>query len=305
MGFWALAGASAVGGLANYFGGREAADEVSDAARENNRLQRYMFDESNRLTQDWRASGRGALNMQNALLGITPDYAGEGPGNPMYSYVSNHNDLSNAFAGLSAKDHRDIASAGFDANQDGRISQEEFGAFHFDRHGRGEGRTVPSTTNPAQMEGGSVTGSGDAYDAFQNSGFARSMLETTGADWDRMTDQFGAAGNVLSGSYLNALNDTNRRNTSTAFNNYYSALSGLSGTGANLAQAQGQQGVQLANALSTNNNQAASATGSSYMNAAGAFNNALQNGANLYAYGSGNGWFGGNKQTPSITDGWR
>jgi hypothetical protein len=295
MAFWALAGASALGGLASYFAGNEAADAASDAARENNQTQLQMFNRSVELNEPWRQSGISALNQQNALLGlsgVSGASGGSGPigANNFAGYVSGNEDLANAFATLSTSDQRGIASLGYDRDGDGAISDAEYGAFHYATHGQGEGRTMPTYTQPTATE--TAQASSDAYADFENSGFARSMLETTQADFNNITDAAGAGGNVLSGNYLEAMNDANRANTSTAFNNYYNALGGMSGTGAQLSQSQGQQGMQYANAFSANNNQAANAQGSSYMNAANAFGSTLQNGANMYMYGSNNGWFG-------------
>ncbi|MEL6859304.1 MAG: EF-hand domain-containing protein [Pseudomonadota bacterium] len=294
MAFWALAGASALGGIAQGAAGNEAADASRDAARDNNATQRYMFDQSVELNEPWYQSGIGALNEMNALMGLAPVNAYSGgsgaPGSDNAAgYVSGSPDLMNAFNALSPQHHKDIASAGFDSNGDGRIDQSEFGRFHYDRHGRSEGRTMPTYTEPTQAQ--TAQSQDDAYQRFLDGGFARSMLETTSADWDRMTDQFGAGGAALSGQHMEALNDANRRNTNTAYTQHFNALGGMSGTGVNVAQNQGQQGMQLANALSFNNNQAANATGSSYMNAAGAFNNTLQNGVNTYMYGQNAGWF--------------
>ena len=294
MAFWALAGASAIGGLANYFAGNEAADAASDAARENNQTQLQMFNRSIELNEPWRQSGISALNQQNALLGLSgvSDSGSSGTvgGNDFSSYITGSADLTNAFQTLSPSDQQGIASLGYDNDQDGRISEGEYGAYHYNTYGQGEGRTMSTYTQPTAAE--TAQAGNDAYSAFENSGFARSMLETTQADFNNITDAAGAGGNVLSGNYLEAMNDANRANTGTAFNNYYNALGGLSGTGAQLSQSQGQQGMQYANAFSANNNQAASAQGSSYTNAANAFGNTLQNGANAYMYGSNNGWFG-------------
>lgn len=297
MGFWAAAGlgaSSLLSGAAQFVAGNEAADAAKDAARENSQTQRYMFDRSVELSEPWRQSGVGALNEMNALMGLAPVNAyggGSGPvgSDNMAGYVNNSPDLANAFAGLSPSDQRGIATLGYDVNQDGRISQEEFGRFHYDTHGSGEGRSMPTFEAPTAEA--TAQSQEDAYGRFLDGGFARSMLETTNNDFDQMMGAFGAGGTAMSGATLGALNDRNRRNTNTAFTQHWNALGGMSGTGGNVAQNQGQQGMQLANALSANNNQAAQAQGSSYMNAANAFNNTLQNGANMYMYGRGEGWF--------------
>ncbi|MEO0975967.1 MAG: EF-hand domain-containing protein [Pseudomonadota bacterium] len=295
MAFWALAGASALSGLGSYIAGNEAADASRDAARENSQTQRYMYDRSVELSEPWRQSGIGALNEMNALMGLAPVNAYSGgvgtPGsNNVGGYVGANPDLANAFNALSPSDQRGIATLGYDRNNDGQISQEEFGQFHYDTHGSGEGRTMPTFTTPTAEQ--TAQSQGDAYQRFLDGGFARSMLETTQADFDMMTDAAGAGGTALSGQYLEALNDRNRRNTNTAYTQHFNALGGMSGTGVNIAQSQGAQGMQLANSLSANNNQAANATGSSYLNAANALGGTLQNGVDTYMYGRGQGWWG-------------
>ncbi|MCR9194902.1 MAG: hypothetical protein NXH88_09235 [Hyphomonas sp.] len=295
MAFWALAGASALSGLAQYVAGNEAADANKDAARENNQLQRYMFDRTTELSEPWRVAGIGALNEQQALLGLAPTsaYAGSGGspgGNDFSTYVGNYGDLQNAFNGLTPANMSHIARAGFDANQDGVIDQGEFGQFHYQTNGQREGRNMPTFAVPTAEE--TTATQGDAYQRFLDGGFARSMLETTNADMDNMIGAFGAGGTAMSGATLGALNDRNRRNTNNAFTQHWNALGGMSGSGGNVAMTQGNQGQQFANAFSANNNNAANAQGSSYMNMANAFGNTLQNGANAYMYGKENGWFG-------------
>jgi hypothetical protein len=296
MAFWALAGASALGGLASYLGGNEAADAAKDASRENSRTQRYMFDRSVELSEPWRQSGMGALNEMNALMGLAPVDTASGSGTPggadYTSYVTGNDGLMNAFSALRPEDINSIRSRGYDANGDGRIDEGEFGNFHYTQFGQGEGRTMPTFAETPAPTAEQAAGSQDsAYQRFLDGGFARSMLETTNNDFDQMMGAFGAGGTAMSGATLGALNDRNRRNTNTAFTQHWNALGGMSGTGGNIAQSQGQQGMQLANSLSANNNAAASAQGSSYMNAANAFNSTLQNGANMYMYGRGEGWF--------------
>ena len=136
--------------------------------------------------------------------------------------------------------------------------------------------TPAATTTPAPTgPDGIAQAQDDAYSVFENSGHARSMLETTNADFDRILGAYGAGGSSLSGSAVGALNDRNRRNTNTAFNQYDGALAGISGTGA------GAAGQQSANALSTGNSLASAeaeqgvARGSSYRSRFNPYDDAL------------------------------
>ena len=301
MSFWPAAimgGSSVLSGIGSLIAGNEAADASKDAARLNSQTQMRMFNESNRLNAPSRIAGDWMRDEQLALMGFNPTSGFSTTGAPTAggNYVTAHSDLSNAFNTLSPENKRHLVSGGFDTDGDGQISREEFGNFHYDRHGRGEGRIY------AQPASGGATGGGDrfadagtqdaAWDRFLGGGFNRSMTELTDANMGQIVDSFGAGGAAMSGQTQEALADRLARNRNTAFTQHWNALGGGAGQSTQVAAQQGQQGMQLANALSANNNQAAQATGSSYMNAAGAFGNALQNGANTYMYGRGQGWWG-------------
>ena len=160
---------------------------------------------------------------------------------------------------------------------------EALAEHHYNSFGQQEGRTVnnygpPAGSTPAATPAGTVpatvgVGGGaaqpttggtnplaeiapaadpiaaaqdSAYDTFLNSGHARSMLETTDADFDRLVAAFGAGGSSLSGSAIGALNDRNRRNTNTAFTQYDNALAGLSNMGAQTAGTMGRNALNSA-----------------------------------------------------------
>lgn len=183
----------------------------------------------------------------------SPDYAG---------YVAGRSDLQNAFNTLTPQDSRGIASAGFDADGNGQISQSEYGNFHFSRHGQGEGATVPL------VGGGTVNGQAGAqapvsepFD-YTNNPLYTSVMNTTEADFKRITDAAGAGGNVLSGNYLTAMNDQNRRNESTAVGNVWNALNG----GFVGAQGQAQQGNAFAGQVANLETNRGANNASSYFN---------------------------------------
>ena len=302
MGFWQAAGmigGSVLGGIGNIVAGNEAADASKDAARANSQTQMRMFNEANRLSAPARIGGDWMRDEQLALMGFNPTSGFTTTGAPTQAgnYVQGNADLQNAFVTLSPENKRHLVSGGFDTDGDGQISADEFGQFHYQRHGQGEGRdfgTPPGGAGGVASADGRYAAPGTqdaAYQRFLDGGFARSMLETTQSDFDMMTDAAGAGGTALSGQYLEALNDTNRRNTNTAFTQHWNALAGGAGQAANIAQNQGARGMQVANALSANNNQAANAQGSSYMNMAGQFNNMLQGGMDTFAYGKEKKWW--------------
>jgi len=301
MGFWsaaAVAAPSIISGISNIVAGNEAADEAKDAARDNSRTQMRMFNENNRLSAPARIAGDRMRDEQLALMGLSPTsgFAQTGAPTQAGNYVQGNKDIQNAFATLSPQNKRHLVSGGFDTDGDGQISAEEFGNFHYQRHGQGENRSFdvsPQGGAAGGMNPYSAPGAQDAaYQRFMDGGFARSMLNTTQNDFDMIKDASGAGGTALSGQYLEALNDSNRRNTNAAYTQHYNALAGGAGQATNIAQNQGARGMQLANSLSANNNQAAYARGSSYMNMANQFNNMLQGGMNALGYA---GFTGGGK----------
>lgn len=276
-----------LGDLISGIFGNEAADKSADAqvnaTKQSNETLMRMFNTSNQIQEPNRLAGLNALSMQGSLLG-NPNMVDPGSvdrsiqatsGNgatPQYSnYVTGNQDLSAAFTGLRPQDIKSLVNRGFDQNGDGQIDQGEYGQFHYNTYGKNEGRALPA--NPAQMGGvggqqGSPVQTGistdDAYGMFNDSGFARSMLETTDADMQRMVGQYGAAGNALSGSALKGLNGVNRRNTSNAFGNYYNALSGISGTGAQIGQQASQNAMTTGNNIAGNQQQIGQIRGTSY-----------------------------------------
>ena len=215
MGFWGAAAAvapSIVSGIGNIVAGNEAADAAKDAARDNSRTQMRMFNEANRLSAPARIAGDRMRDEQLALMGLAPTASYSETGAPTQggNYVAGNSDLQNAFATLSPENKRHLVSGGFDTDGDGQISADEFGRFHYQRHGQGEGRTFESMTAPGSDSGAyAAPGAQDAaYQRFLDGGFARSMLETTQSDMDMMMGAYGAGGTAMSGSTLGALNDS-------------------------------------------------------------------------------------------------
>lgn len=303
--------------LSGIFGNEEkdkVADAQVDATKKSNETLMRMFNTSNQIQEPNRLAGLNALSMQGSLLGnpnmVDPASvarsiqatSGQGTSGTQYTdYVGSNPGLAGAFQGLRPQDITYIKNKGFDANGDGQIDQGEYGKFHYTTMGQGEGRQLPAIQGGGATQGnalaaGSPVQTGistdDAYGMFNDSGFARSMLETTDSDMQRMVGQYGAGGNALSGSALKGLNDVNRRNTSTAFGNYYNALSGISGTGAQIGQQAGQNAISTGNNVATNQRNIGTIRGTSYAgryNAGDAYTDLETNAARA----AGQGFFGG------------
>jgi hypothetical protein len=236
----------------------------------------------------------GALQQQQALLGFGGPTAAGGGG-----YGGGQAGGQDWDAYLQA--NPDVRAAAMQALQtphmrnQGITTPQQFAEYHYNTHGRTEGRQLPTIPGPVGADGQPMTQAettDNAYNAFLGSGFNRAMTDFTNNDLDMIRGSMGAGGSSLSGSAVGAMGDRLARNRYNAFGDYYNATSGLSGTGAQLSTAQGQQGMQVAGQIGANNMNAANARGSSYMNTANAFNSGLQNTTNTLAYGYGNGWFG-------------
>ena len=296
MAFWlpaAIIGSSLLGAAGSAIGGNAAANAQTKAADRANAQALEAQRRAEQLNEPWRQSGMAALGQRNALLGI----GGGGGGSAAGGGFAGGADYS---AYLQA--NPDVAAAYQQAIQQphlrnmGITSMEDWAKYHYETMGRAEGRQLPTGAGPTGADGQPLTQTqqtDNAYNTFLDSGYARSMLNTTQNDFDQMVGAFGAGGSSLSGSAIGALNDRNRRNTNNAFTQYDNALAGISNTGSALSMQQGQNGMNTAGQIGANNQNAAAARGSSYMNTANALNSGLQNTTNVLAYGSGQGWFGG------------
>jgi len=271
------------GDIITAIAGNEAADAQADATVEGNKraaqTQMQMFNESNRLNAPTRIAGDRTRDEMLALMGMAPTSGFATTGAPTQGgdYVAANPDIQNAFTTLSPENKRHLVSGGFDTDGDGQISSGEFGRFHHERHGAGEGRAF----GPAIGGGGALPanafaaeGAQDAaYERFMNGGFARSMLETTQSDFDMIRDASGAGGVALSGQYLESLNDANRKNTNNAFTQHWNALGGMSGQATQVSAQQGRNALQVGNNLGNLQMGSANARGSSYANQANTWGN--------------------------------
>jgi hypothetical protein len=291
---------SFLGDIIGGFFGNAAADKAADAqvqASQNaSQTMLDMFNQSNQITAPNQQAGWNALAMQGSLLlgnpnlvpqgavagamaaqgapGAQSQWANYGQANPdVVQYFQQNPDALRQFGG----------------NMDRALE------YHYNTFGRAEGRQIPQASMGGQAgTPGASTGVGvgtsvdDAYNTFLDSGFSRSMLQTTENDMAQIMGQMGAAGKSVSGSALGALNDRNRRNTSTAFGNYYNALSGISGTGAQIGSQQAGAANTLGQNIGNNQMQAGNARASSYLQQGQNNANMANSGVNALAQ-----WFGG------------
>jgi hypothetical protein len=292
--------------------GNESADKSADAlvqsAKDSNETLMQMFQMGNDLTAPNREAGYNALAMQGSLLGnpnmVPQDAIATATGQPAAgsadyaSYVTGNPGLNSAFSGLRPQDTTYIKNKGFDADGNGTIDAGEFGNFHYSTMGQGEGRTMPTVGGTSGQTTGQVgglepavgvgTSTDDAYNVFLDSGFNRAMTDVTESDLGKIKDAYGAAGSAVSGATMGAMSDRLADNRYRAFGDYYGALSGISGTGAQLSTQASANALNTGTNMANNQLNIGNARASSYQTQ-GANNAGMVNsGVNALAS-----WFGG------------
>lgn len=292
--------------LVSGFFGNESADKAADAqvnaTKSANQTILEMFNRSNQITAPNQQAGWNALATQGSLLGnqnMVPQGAVANALNATgqtdwNAYLSANPDVA-AWAQTAAKQPHFTKGAGrvADTNMDGTLSPQEMAAYHYSQYGQGEGRQSPNSMGGMGGAGGN-TGIGvgtdvdTAYNTFLNSGFGRSALETTNNDYAQLVGAFGAGGKSMSGSAIGALNDRNRRNTQGAFGNYYNALAGISGTGAQIGQNQAATANTVGQNVASNQGRIGDIRASSYITQGQNNANMVNSGINAAAM-----WFGG------------
>jgi hypothetical protein len=293
------------------FFGNETADKVADAqvgaAKASNETLMQMFQMGNDLTAPNREAGYNALAMQGSLLGnpnmVPQDAIATATGQPTAGsadyagYVTGNQGLNSAFNGLRPEDMTYIKNKGFDADGNGVIDAGEYGNFHYSTMGQNEGRTLPTVGGTAGQTTGQVgtaqpvgmgTSTDEAYNTFLDSGFNRAMTDVTQQDLGTIRDAYGAAGSSVSGSAQGAMQDRLAGNRYTAFGDYYGALSGISGTGAQLSSQAGSNALTTGTNMANNQLNIGDARASSYQTQGN--NNAGLANSGVNALAS---WFGG------------
>jgi hypothetical protein len=282
--------------LVSGFFGNEAADKAADASVNASKLANQtmldMFNRSSQIQAPNQQAGWNALAMQGSLLGnpnLVPQGAIAGAmaatGSPGAQSVWQNYGAANPEV-LRYFQQNPRALQQFGGNMDRALEH------HYNTFGRAEGRELPQASvggAPGASTGVGVgTSADDAYNTFLGSGFGRSALETTNNDFQQMVGAFGAGGKSMSGSAIGALNDRNRRNTQGAFGNYYNALSGISGTGAQIGSQQAGAANQVGSNVAQNQQQMGQTRGSSYLTQGQNNAGMVNSGVNALAS-----WFGG------------
>jgi hypothetical protein len=311
---------SLLGDLVTGFFGNESADKAADAqvkaAQTASATQLEALNRGLQVAAPNIQAGYNALAMQGSLLGnpnMVPQAAvqqaigaTQNPADRMAAYYQQNKPAIDAFYAQNQKTWdrmgRDpMRAAEHYYNTEGRKLGHQLPMGGGGQPGMpgtvgvGGGAMMPGGDGSQMVQGGSTgigvsTGVDQAYNTFLDSGFGRSALETTNADYSQLVGAFGAGGKSMSGSAIGALNSQNRRNTAGAFNNYYNALAGISNTGANVGQNASNQINTAANNVAGNQMQQGNVRASSYRTQGENNANMVNSGINALA-----GFFGGGR----------
>lgn len=242
-----IAGGSAVlGAGSSIIAGNKAAKAQKNAADQAAANERYFFDTAREDQAPYRAVGTGALSKLAQMYGVEPtpetDYAG---------YVRDNPDLL----------------AEYQKNPMQWGSLEDYGKFHYDTYGQGEGRSLPAAAKtPASGVG--------AYGGFMESpGYRFRMDEGTKA----IERSMAARGLFSSGPAAKALTRFAQGTASEEFDKYANALRSMAGIGQTATNATQAAGAQAAGGISQALTAGGNARASSYANTGAAINNGISN----------------------------
>lgn len=221
------------------------------------------------------------LQMPTESVGSGSNYVGDvlRQAGPNYgAYVNDSPGLANAFRGLSAPEREYISSRGYDRNGDGVVSADEFGQFHYDAYGRGEGRNLPTyggADNKMPVQDTDVAGSAssdDPYARFRATpGYQFQLTEG-----QRAIDSSAAArGGLMRGSTLARLQEFGQGLADQTYGQYYNRLAALAGMGQTATGAATSLGSSTASNLGNLYLGAGDARASSYLTQGAAQQSAL------------------------------
>jgi hypothetical protein len=291
-----------IGGIIGNETADKQADAMVDATKRSNETIMDMFERSNQIQAPNIQAGWNALGMQGSLLGmpnLVPQQAvnqalmATGGGQDVWGMYGQQNPDVMAYY---QNNPRALQQFGGDMN---KALQ-----YHYETFGKQEGRQLPSaipnapsnafTSNgspgtvsvgggammqggdsqPMVQAGGQPGGAGgqigagtsvdNAYNVFLDSGFNRAMTDFTNNDLDALKANYATGGKSLSGSAVGAMGDRLARNRYNAFGDYYSALSGISGTGSQLGSQQASQANQVGQRIGANQQNIGNIRASSY-----------------------------------------
>lgn len=268
----AVIGASVIGAGSSIMAGNKAAKAQSRAADQATALQREQFQQAREDNAPYRSVGYGALAKLAGMYGVPYSASGLPPGETDYAgYVDSNPDLAAEYGRVS----------------DQFSDKADYGRFHHDTYGQGEGRPVPAA--PDVGAGGGQFGF-DAGDFQASPGYQFRVSEAMKA----IERSAAARGGLRSGATMDALQRRVQGVASDEYNNYSGNLMRLAGLGESATARDTAAGANYAANAGQTIMQGGNARASAYANTGSAINQGVQNLASTYLYGQGY----GKPQTP-------
>lgn len=310
-----IAGATAIGGavIGSRAAGRSA-QAVTDASDQQVALAQNIYNDQRALNQPFYESGVAANNAAAELLGLdvggTQAYSGAnalgGASSQYANYLNNNPDLQNWYNTQGIANSPHILNSGGDLDGNGVISQAEAGQYHYNTHGRNEGRSLTPTQTSGgtggnsqlhvqpdgsvrpgaanaltndRTDGGAAASGSYGYAAPQSTGNRQlDALQTSPGYQFRMQEgmnalETGAAarGGILSGGHIRGATRYAQNYASNEYNNRFNQLQAHAGGG----QTAAANNQNAGNALS-------STTSNALTNTANAQSNAAQQRGSIY-----------------------
>jgi hypothetical protein len=332
------AAASLAGGYLQGQGGQAAAGAQQDAANQSTALQRQIYLDQRGLASPGYMTGGAASNKLAALFGIAPQNyeaafggamnssggltsANLGAGQPVAGRTGGGGpNLASPFLVRNGGDNWQTlateAPGGFNyaaymqqpdlqaewAKPDIKAlfggNQDAYANWHYNQFGKGEGRTLASTTDTKsnmptggaqQMQGGASNPLAEFY----ASPYAKLATTISDGQFDQIKGNLGAAGKSISGAAEGRYAKTLAGNTYGAFGDYTNQLANLAGmnqTSSQLASnAAGNYGVNAGNSMMQAGNAKANALTSAYQGIGQGVSGAL---GTVNDYGKQQKWWG-------------
>ena len=176
-------------------------------------------------------------------------------------------------------------------------NQDAYANWHYNKFGKGEGRTLNPITGQGGTGGTPGTGANgqpiDVMGTIQNNPLYKSAVDGfLGVDTPQIRGAYATGGQALSGAQTKALHDRGVARSYGAVGDIWNQYAGMSGTGQTAVQGQnqagGQFGANAANNMLNIGNAQGNAAATKNANWMGALTNGLSGG---YAMGKEKGWF--------------
>lgn len=267
------AGSSLLGGLLSSSANKAATKAQTAAFNKSLLEQQRQYNQTRQDYMPFLQSGYKKLSALDRALGI-----GGGSGGGDYGDMANFNQYSEY-----VKNNPDLLAA-YNASNGQYGDMSQFGQTHWQTHGEGEGRSLPTYQAPANY--GSNNGYNDPLMDFKNSGNYQIMQDPS--LMQGVNSRFSAKGMGLDGAAVKAAYDTSARNLYGRYTDWANMMSGGASQGMGALGSVSGAGANYANAASNLYGNQGQNLASSYINNSNIMNGTLNNLANVAGqfYGS-------------------